>query len=88
MIVIMMMMVMMMITYELLWATSSVSDGVGRDQLPLPTFFSILVMVMINIIIYSLANIDHPMFLNIDHLIVMINIIYSLANFLSILIIR
>ena len=28
------------ITYELLWATSSVSDGVGRDYLPLPTFFT------------------------------------------------
>ena len=32
------MMKMMMLTYELLWATSSVSDGVGRDCPPCQLF--------------------------------------------------
>ena len=36
----MVMMMMMMIIYELLWATSSVSDGVGRDYPPVPTSFT------------------------------------------------
>ena len=71
-----------MITYELLWATRSVSDGGGRVCSPLPTFFSILIInaVMRIFGIFALVHVFaddfdqiahfclwYRVFLNIDH---------------------
>ena len=53
-------MMMMMITYELLWTTSSVSDGVGRDSCSPANFFlniEHLVMIMMMMMIMMIMMI-------------------------------
>ena len=48
--------IVMMIPYELLWATSSVSDGVGRDCPTLPSFF------------FNIDHINHDHYDHYDHI--------------------
>ena len=51
-----MIVIVMMIPYELLWATSSVSDGVGRDCPTLPSFF------------FNIDHISHDHYDHYDHI--------------------
>ena len=72
-----------MITYELLWATRSVSDGGGRVCSPLPTFFSILIInaVMRIFGIFALVHVFADDFYQIAHLCLWYRVFLNIDHF-------
>ena len=72
-----------MITYELLWATRSVSDGGGRVSSPLPTFFSILIINAVMRIFgtFALVLVFADDFYQIAHLCLWYRVCLNIDNF-------